>query len=154
MVKLERSGDFTRSATFTNSLIVWPLSKIRAFLGENVSETDYGYGVQLLADTFREEYRFGFSNLAEVFTNYDPWTGLLVMGVFGAAMFLVDSSLPGTRIGALITLIVAVPTLYSIRQPGTLFFPHSVFTLTAVLIGVLGSYAIGRKKLQVRQPET
>jgi hypothetical protein len=136
IMRLESVGFVSHADTYDNVLVIWILSKVSEIRGAGNTSNLYGYGVEKLGEYFGEEYRFAYSNLAELFMNFTLPVGLIVALLAGILLATLDNYRAGTSIGGAITLVFAVPLLFAVRQPGSLIVPHLIMMTALVAIGI------------------
>ena len=142
LTRLHNIGAWDYTDSFTNSFFVWPINWMARFGGSVPDLGLFGHGVDLLAHAWGTEYRFGMSNAAELYTNFNFPTAVLFCLIFGTIVFLVDASLKGSALGGLISMVFAFPLIYSIRQPATFLVPHFFFMLCIAAGPLLLSVAV------------
>ena len=136
MIRLRQTGLFSYDQTYINSYLIWPLGKIDQFLGVDPPIEQYGHGVNLLSLHFGEEYRFAFSNLADIYTNFNFTVGILFTAAVFVLIAIADRVWVGTSLGALTAMSLAIPILYAIRQPSVLWLPHLLFSAFWIAIAI------------------
>lgn len=113
--------------------LAWIMNKIAASGLLESGQSIYGGVVDRLARELGAAYGFATSNIVELYASFPLYVALSGAVLGGCFVYCIDEYRWSTRIGATLVGVVAMPSIYSIRQPASIFFPQ----LISLLVGLM-----------------